>query len=77
MMLERNVKLMRKGKEQIVCIPAELEFASDEVTIRREGNRLIIEPVPASSLLDVLARLDPIDEEIGEIDDLPMEPVEI
>jgi hypothetical protein len=41
---ERRVKLFRIGADQAVEIPPEFELPSDSVTIRKEGDRLIIEP---------------------------------
>lgn len=38
--------------------------------MRKEGERLIVEPVPPKSLLDVLATLAPLDEDLPEIVDL-------
>ncbi len=35
-----------------------------------DGNRLIVEPMPRPSLLDLLATWEPLDEEFPEIEDL-------
>ena len=43
--------------------------------MRKEGERLIIEPVPPKSLLGLLDTLAPLDEEFPPIDDAPPEPV--
>jgi len=45
--------------------------------MRKEGERLVIEPPRTKSLLAWLATLEPIDEEFPEIEDLPPGPVEI
>ena len=45
MPLERRVKLFRIGPDQVVEIPIQFELPTDEVTIRKEGDQLIIEPV--------------------------------
>lgn len=74
---ERRVKLFRNGRNQAVRIPKEFELPGDEAIIRKEGNRLVIEPGKPKSLLEVLATLEPIDEEFPEIDDPPPEPVDI
>ncbi len=47
-----------------------------EALIRKEGDRLIIEPVPPPSLLAVLATLEPIDEPFPDIDAPLPEPVD-
>jgi len=75
----RQLKLFRMGTHQVTRIPREFEIEGDTVTIRKQGNRLILEPVrPKSrSLLEFLATLEPIDEEFPEIDDPPPEPVDL
>lgn len=44
--------------------------------MRTEGRRLVIEPAPPKSLLAVLAKLQPLDEEFPPIHELPYEPAE-
>jgi antitoxin VapB len=41
----RRAKLFWNGRSQAVRLPREFRFAGDEVTIRREGDRVILEPV--------------------------------
>ena len=41
--MECRVKLQRDSDGQFVCIPFELELPSEEVTIRKVGDQLIIE----------------------------------
>ncbi len=77
MVPERNVKLFRNGRNQAVRIPREFELPGNEAVMRREGERLIIEPVERHSLLAVLATLQPLDEEFRPIPELPVEPVEL
>jgi antitoxin VapB len=45
--------------------------------MRKDGDRLVIEPVPAKSLLAVLATLEPIEEEFPVIEELPHTPVDL
>jgi antitoxin VapB len=45
--------------------------------MRKEGEKLIVEPVTPKSLLDVLATLAPLDEEFTDISDLPPRAVEL
>ena len=40
----RRVRLFRNGSNQAVRIPRDLELPGDEALIRREGDRLILEP---------------------------------
>ncbi len=45
-----------------------MELDADEAILRREGDRLILEPVLATPLLALLATLKPIDDEFPDID---------
>ena len=42
---ERHVSLFRNGRNQAVRIPREFELEGTEAIIRKEGARLIIEPI--------------------------------
>jgi len=69
---ERHVRLFRNGRNQALRIPREFELEGDEAIIRKEGDRLIVEPVHKGRLLALLATLDPIEESFPDIDeDLP------
>ena len=68
MVAVRNVKLFRNGRNQAVRIPREFELPGDEASMRREGDRLIIEPLPPCSLLELLDSLEPIEEELPPIE---------
>jgi antitoxin VapB len=72
---ERHVKLFRNGRNQAVRIPREFELPGEDAVMRKDGDRLIIEPAPARSLLDLLASWDDLDEEFADIDDLPIDDV--
>ena len=71
----RAVKLFKNGRNQAVRIPREFELPGADATIRREGDRLIIEPAPPTSLLGVLATLRPITETFPPITELPLDDV--
>ena len=73
---ERHVKLFKNGRNQAVRIPREFELPGEDAIIRKEGERLIIEPAPPKSLLTLLATLAPLDEDFPQISDPPPEPVE-
>lgn len=51
------MKLFKNGRNQAVRIPREFELPGENAIIRKEGNRLIIEPTPPRSLLAALATL--------------------
>ena len=73
---ERHVRLFRNGRNQALRIPRDLELPGRAATLRKEGPRLIVEPLAGPSLLDVLATLKPLDEEFPRISRPPVEPVE-
>jgi antitoxin VapB len=75
MISERRVRLFRNGQNQAVRIPREFELPGKDAIMRKEGDRLIVEAAPRKSLLDVLAALPPLDEDLPEIADLPPRPV--
>jgi antitoxin VapB len=77
LMSERVVKLFKNGRNQAVRIPREFELPGDQAIMRKEGPRLIIEPAPKKSLLEILKSLEPIEEDFPEIDDPPSEPVDL
>lgn len=41
-----RAKLFWNGRSQAVRLPMEFRFEGDEVEIRREGNAVILEPIP-------------------------------
>lgn len=76
--LERKVKLFKNGRNQAVCIPREFELPGEDAIMRKEGDRLIIEPAPrVSSLLEYLETLEPLDEEFPKIERLPTRAVDL
>jgi len=79
-MQERRVRLFKNGQNQAVRIPREWELLGEEAIMRKDGERLIIEPVAARSLLALLDSWeDDLDdaEAFPEIKDLPPGPVDI
>ena len=76
----RTTTLFRHGDEQAVSIPLEFELPGDEVTIRRQGDALVIEPKPAKrkpTLLEVLDQMVPLTkEEWPDIDDSDLPPLD-
>jgi virulence-associated protein VagC len=50
--MERRVKLQRDAEGRFVVIPPEFELPSDDVIIRKVGDRLIIEPYKDSSAIE-------------------------
>jgi antitoxin VapB len=75
----RKVSLFRNGRSQAIRIPKEFELPGTEATIRREGNLLVIEPVPKKkmTLIELLDSWEPLNVDFPEIDDPPPEPFEL
>lgn len=61
----RHVRLFRNGRNQAVRIPRDLELPGDEALLSREGDTLVLRPMPPSSLLGLLRRLAPLDEALA------------
>jgi antitoxin VapB len=76
-MAERHVKLFKNGRNQAVRIPREFELPGTDAIMRKEGDRLIIEPAPPKSLLAVLVTLRAVDDDFPPIEDAPAEPVDL
>lgn len=74
---ERLVRLFKNGRNQAVRIPRELELPGREAILRKEGRRLVLEPVPRRSLRTVLAKLKPLEETFPSIERPAPEPIEI
>lgn len=77
MLTERHVRLFKNGRSQALRIPREFELPGNEAIVRKEGERLIVEPVQCRSLLTLLASWEPLEEDLPEITDQPPEPVEL
>jgi antitoxin VapB len=77
MIPERHVKLFKNGRNQAVRIPREFELPGEDAIMRKDGDRLIIEPAPPKSLLAVLALLAPLEEDFPPIPDALPERVDL
>lgn len=67
--LERHVRLFRNGRNQALRIPREFEFEESEAIVRKDGDRLIVEPVRKGRLLALLDTLEPLDEPFPDVDE--------
>jgi antitoxin VapB len=74
---ERRVRLFKNGRNQAVRIPREFKLPGEDAIMRKEGDRLIVEPAQPTSLLAVLAGLAPLDEEFPPIPELPVDAIEL
>ncbi|MGH2508515.1 MAG: antitoxin [Ktedonobacteraceae bacterium] len=76
---ERHVRLFRNGRNQAVRIPREFELEGDEAVMRKEGHRLVIEPVHKGRLSALLSTWEPLDEIFPDVDEdlAPLDEAEI
>ena len=79
MQSERHIKLFKNGRNQALRIPREYELPGNEAVIRKEGNKLIIEPVQSRSLLKVIANWQPLPDIFPDVDAglLPLDDIEL
>ncbi len=69
MQTNHHIRLFRNGRNQALRIPRELELDADEATIRKDGERLIIEPIKRRpDLATLLAGWEPHDEPFPDVD---------
>lgn len=73
----RHVKLFQNGRNQAVRIPREFELPGEDAIMRKDGSRLIIEPIPPRSLLALLRTLSPIEDDFVPIAELPIDSVDV
>jgi antitoxin VapB len=75
---ERHVKLFRNGRNQAVRIPVEFELPGTDAIMRREGDKLILEPEKKKQgLFEWLATLEPWDEEFPDLDEKQPPPEDV
>ena len=65
----RVVRLFRNGRNQAVRIPRDLELSGSAALLYREGHRLVPEPLRPRGLLSFLDQLEPISDELPDVDD--------
>jgi len=70
----REVRLFRNNRSQALRIPVDFELPGDMARLRKEGDRLIVEPIRKAGLLGLIGNWDPIDDALGDIADPPAAP---
>jgi antitoxin VapB len=76
----RRASLFRNGRNQALRIPKAFELPGEEVMVYREGRLLIVEPIGSQQgLLATLAALEPLDEELPDVDQglLPLDDIDL
>ena len=72
-----HVFLLTSGQDKVLTIPNGFTLSSNEVLLRKEGNRLIIEPICLGSLLALLTTLEDIADPFPDLDEgeLPLDDI--
>lgn len=75
----RHVRFFRNGRNQAIRIPREFELDAEEAIIRREDDRLVIEPIRKKGLLATLSTLRALDVNFPDMDEgmPPLDDVEL
>ncbi|MFC3705350.1 antitoxin [Devosia honganensis] len=79
----KKSSLFRAGDSQVIKVPHGFELPGTEITVTREGHRLIIEPTlkanPPKSWAEVLDQMETIDVDWPDVDEglLPLDDVEL
>jgi antitoxin VapB len=74
---QRHVRLFRNGRNQAVRIPVEFELPGNEAIMRRDGDRLVIEPVRKRGLVALLKTMKPVQDEFPQIEDSVLPPEDV
>ena len=72
----REVAVVRDGGRQTITIPRELELDVARAIIRRDGERLVIEPARENDLLSYLRSLDPAECDFPDVGDDALPPLD-
>jgi antitoxin VapB len=72
---QRQVQLFKNGRNQAVRIPREFELPGTRALLRKEGNRLVLQPLPSRSLLEILDALPPLNDPTGAWPPIPALPI--
>lgn len=77
-MNEIVTRIVKEGDRQIVEIPAELQVPNAEVTIRKDGDKIVLEP-KKPSLREFLDSIEPVDVDWPDVDEglLPLDDVKL
>ncbi|MCO6186568.1 antitoxin [Rhizobium sp. L1K21] len=79
--IERHLKVFKNGRNRAIRIPVEFEFPGDEVIMRKEGDKITIEPVEGagSDFFHWLSKQEPLDEDFPDVDEglLPLRDVKL
>lgn len=77
MSIQCHVRLFKNGRNQALRIPREFELPGHEAIVRKDGDRLIVEPVQRHSLLALLETWEPLEEDFPTLEDQAPESVDL
>ena len=69
--MESIAKLFKNGRSQAVRIPKEFRFKGSEVKIRKEGDKVILEPIEQSRWPEGFWDNFPVDQDFDTPEALP------
>jgi antitoxin VapB len=72
---EQLVKLIKIGGNQVIRIPIGFELPGTNATLRREGKRLILEPLSRPSLRSLFTSWNALPDGLPPFGDAPADPV--
>jgi antitoxin VapB len=75
--LHKGGRFAAYAEAQTWRISVKFELPGNEAILRREGDGLVIEPLPKRRLLDLLATWEPLEDEFPEIADEPVKPEDV
>ena len=67
----------QKRSQPSGAIPRSFELSGNEAILRKEGDRLVLEPLPKQSLFEVIHSWKGSSEDFPEVTDFLPEPVEL
>jgi antitoxin VapB len=73
----QTIKIVRQGERQTIQLPPEFEFDDEELVLYKDGDTIVIRTLKSLSLIEYLDTLEPLEEEFPEVEDLPIDDVDI
>lgn len=67
MTTKSRARLSRNGRDRSL-VPGEFEVEGKQAVIRKKGNTRIVKPAKKRQVLALLLRLDPIDDDVPDVE---------
>jgi antitoxin VapB len=75
--METTAKLFKNGRSQAVRLPKQFKFYGDMVKIKKEGNKVILEPMDKTQWPDGFWKMFCADPDFEIPSPLPLEPIDL